>query len=208
MIRNRPPQTAQAKAKYVDDYIAKLHAIRQAHSDNPLLASERTLSATKAFVAGLSPPGSFGPADLFTPFMEVILALKWGASLEKTTLFKCTPTRGKGRPPSPPALVLGQAYVAAIVTMLMEGDLPKEDAARRVAGRLQRAGVSFDRANANPTNNVKEWCKEAETPGPMNVAHSDALIRLRARINPENAGSAQQSLLKALDELVAQGLFG
>jgi hypothetical protein len=59
MIRNEPPPTAQAKAKYVDDYIAKLHAIRQAHSDDPLLASERTLSASKAFVAGLSPAGQF-----------------------------------------------------------------------------------------------------------------------------------------------------
>jgi hypothetical protein len=207
MIRNEPPPTAQAKAKYVDDYIAKLHAIRQAHSDDPLLASERTLSASKAFVAGLSPPGSFGPADLFAPLMEVVLALHWGASLDKTALFKCTPNRGKGRPPTPPTLMLGQARAAAVVTMLMEGGLSKRQAAELVAGRLQRAGLSFDRVNANPRNTVEYWRDEAMRPGLMNVAYLDAITKLRARITPENAGSRQQILLKALDELVTQGVF-
>jgi hypothetical protein len=41
----------------------------------------------------------------------------------------------------------------------------------------------------------------------MNVAYRDALLKLQARITPENAGSRQQVLLKVLDELAAQGLF-
>jgi hypothetical protein len=132
--------------------------------------------------------------------MELVLALHWGASLEKTALIKCAPSRGKGRPPTPPAKMLGRARAAAVVTMLMEGSLAKEDAAQRVAGRLQRAGVKFDRANANPRNTVEYWRDEAMAPGPMNVAYRDALTKLRARINPENAGSAQQVFLKALDD--------
>jgi hypothetical protein len=35
------------------------------------------------------------------------------------------------------------------MTMLMKGGLAKEDAAQMVAGRLERAGVKFDRARAN-----------------------------------------------------------
>jgi hypothetical protein len=103
--------------------------------------------------------------------------------------------------------VLGQAYAAAVVTMLMEGGLAKEDAAQLVAGRLQRAGVGFDRVNVNPRNTVEYWRDEAKAPGRMNVAYLDGLTKLRARITPENAGSRQQVLLKALDQLVEQGLF-
>lgn len=207
LIRDGPPPTTEAKAKYVDEYMAELRAIAQAHSDDPLLASERVLSASMALAAGLSPPGSSGPADLFTPLMEVVLALQWGASLDKTALFKSTPGRGKGRPPTPPALKLGQARAAAVVTMLMEAGLTKHDAVQRVAGRLERAGISFDRANANPANTVEYWRAEAMRPGPMNVAYLDALTKLQARITPDNTGSAQQVFMKALDELVAQGLF-
>jgi hypothetical protein len=202
-----PPTTAEAKAKYVDEYLAKLHAIRQAHSDDPLRASERTLSATTAFVAGLSPPGSFGPADLFRPLLEVVLSLQWGASLDKTTLFKCAPSRGRGRPPTGPSLMLGQARVAAIATMLMEGGLPRRDAARLVAGRLERLGVRFDRSNADPVNTVEYWRDEAMGQDFPNTAYRDALTKLQAIITPENAASRQQVLLRALDDIVAQGAF-
>ena len=160
-----------------------------------------------AFVAGLSPPGSSGPADLFTPLMEVVLALQWGASLDHTALLKSTPNRGKGRPPHHPALVLGRARAAAVIEMLMKGGLREEDAAQMVAGRLERAGVKFDHTKASPHSTVKGWRKVAMGYGPMSDAYRDGLVKLQARITPQNVASRQQVLLKALDELVAQGLF-
>src|SRR5512134_3721304 len=88
MIRNGPPPTLEAIAAHVADYIVALEAIEEECTDDPLLAAERTIRATKCLIAGLSPAGSPGPAHLFAPFMEIILALKTGASPAKTTLFK------------------------------------------------------------------------------------------------------------------------
>jgi hypothetical protein len=140
--------------------------------------------------------------------MEVLLARQTGASLDKTVLFKAARRRGKGRPPGRPALVLMKARAAAVMTLLMESGTPEKKAARLVANRLQRAGVKFDRANANPINNIKRWRSEAEGDdrSPMALAYRDALTRLRAIITPESSPGAQQTLLKKVDELA--GRFG
>ena len=206
MIRNGPPATVEAIAVHAVDYMVALEAIEQECADDPQLTAKRTIYATKCLIAGLSPPGSSGPAHLFAPLMEIILALETGASPAKTMLFKAARRRGGGRPPDSPARVIAKAKAAAVMTMLTESGLPDEKAARLVANRLQRAGVRFDRRDANPTNNVSEWLKEAKGLGekPMNLAYRDALYRLRALI--KNSDSARQALLKAVDELA--GLFG
>lgn len=68
---------------------------------------------------------------------------------------------------------------------------------------MKRAGAKFDRSNANPINNIKEWRSEAESYGqkPMVLAYRDALTQLRALITAENSDSARQLLLKAVDRL-------
>lgn len=207
LVADGPPATPEELTEFVSGYLLSLGAIATVFAATPAVAAQHALEATTRLIAGLSPAGSAGPVHLFAPLLEVLQALQTGASLDKTALFKCTPSRGKGRPPTPPAKMLGQARAAAVVTMLMEDGLAKQDAVQRVAGRLQQAGITFDRANANPTNTVEYWRAEAMAPGLMNVAYRDALMKLRARITPENAGSRQQIVLKALDELVAQGLF-
>lgn len=208
LIRSEPSSTLEEAGERAVVYIAGLDEIARVNADHPLRAAEEALVLTTRLIASLSPAGSAGPAHLFGPLMEIILALGTGASPSKTTLFKAARYRRGGRPPDPRGRVLGEARAAAVMTMLMRGGLPEKDAARLVANRLKRAGVKFDRSNANPINNVKEWRSKAEGHGhkPMILAYRDALDRLLARITPENSGSVQQVLLEAVDELAE--LFG
>jgi hypothetical protein len=67
-----------------------------------------------------------------------------------------------------------------------------------------RAGWS---GRASSCITVKGWRKVAMGYGHMSDAYRNGLVNLQARITPDNVASRQQVLLKALDELVAQGLF-
>jgi hypothetical protein len=83
-IRSEPPSTLAEAGEHVNAYIEKLNAIAKTHANDPLKATEESLCLAMRLVARLSPAGSSGPAYLFRPPLEVILALGMGASPDET----------------------------------------------------------------------------------------------------------------------------
>jgi hypothetical protein len=207
LICDGPPPTLAAIGEFALGYIAALEAIAEAHADDPLLAAQEALRATMRLSAGLSPPGSPGPAHvLLAPVLEAVLEMRTGTP---PSLLRHAPPRNPASHPSAPHIILGRALAAAVMSLLMEQGVRRADAMRLVARRLQRAGVEFRGRNANPPHTIDGWREQAKDPyrGSIHDAYREMhqqLVFRQTMVRPE---TRKELLLRALDEGVARGLF-
>lgn len=208
MIRNEPPPTLEAIAEHVVDYMVALEAIEEERADDPLLAAERTIRATMCVVAGLSPAGSPGPAHvLFEPLLEAVMEMRMGV---QPSLTRHAPPPERFSHPAAPHVILGRALAAAVMSLLIDHGMRRKDAMRKVAQRLQRAGVEFPRRNADPPGTVDYWRKQAKNPRgqePLHLAYREHYQQLAFRQSQVRPEARQELLLRALDKGVALGLF-
>ena len=99
LIRDGPPELAEAVAEFVDGYMMAMSAIEQVFAKDPLRAAQETLRATMRLLAGLSPPGSPGPGSLIlNMLLASVLEVREGAP---PSLLRHATLRRNGRPIRP-----------------------------------------------------------------------------------------------------------
>lgn len=205
-IRGGPPDSLAGIGEYAVGYVAALEAIAEAHADDPLRAAQPAICATMRLIAGLSPPGTSGPAQiLFASLLEAVLEMRTG---EPPSLLRYGPPRHPSSRPSPPHIILGRAVAAVVMSLLMKEGVLRADASRLVARRLQRAGVDFRRREGNPVRTVEHWREQASgADESVQQAYRWIYEQLTAVIAPARPEARQELLLRALDQGVAQGMY-
>jgi hypothetical protein len=205
-IRTGPPDSMAGIGEYAVGCMAALEAIAEVHADDPLRAAQEGLCAIMRLIAGLSPPGSSGPAHvLFAPLLEAVLQMRMG---EPPSMLRYGPPRHPSSRPSPPHIILGRAVAAAVVSLLIEEGVRAADAAQLVARRLKRGGAEFRRRDSNPVRTVEHWREQARGGDePLQQAYRWIYAQLAERIAPAPPEARQELLLRALAQGVDQGMY-
>jgi hypothetical protein len=149
------PDTPSGAPEALDRLLEQLHDAQELY----LSEEHRRIGVTYALNAAIEFMKSFeevGSDDLLAPLVSLTAAL---ADLDNgipTPLLTIVEQKA-GRHPERTAQQAIRVYAAIAMDLLMKSGLPVKAAARRVAGRLDRLGVTTSFGRRVTPNTVKNW---------------------------------------------------